>query len=141
MWPESRRFLTLMGDQRVTFAAFLGLILYGAVLAMRSDDRLGRLRAWLIFCTAALWLAAAVIGLIAGDLARWSSLAVFLFAIGVEERTKRPAQVVRPLRKFCRGSIKRIVPMSRDTTAATSGDANKTAQLPGEAMFSRALSN
>ncbi|PXA84805.1 hypothetical protein DMC47_39300 [Nostoc sp. 3335mG] len=92
MGLEARRILALIGDQRVTIAAFLGLLLYGAVLLVGRRSRSGRVRAILIIGGAALWLLATATVFITGDLARWSSFAVFLFAIGVEGGTSiRPA--------------------------------------------------
>lgn len=93
MWNESRRIFALLGDPRVTVVAFMGLLLYGVVLLARRESRSGRVRAVLIIGGATFWLIAATSAIISGDLARWSSFAVFLFAIGVEGRpSPRPSR-------------------------------------------------
>lgn len=79
--------LALMGDQKVTIASFVGLLFYGAFMVIRRGTASSRLRAIIIFGCAAVWLLVVIIGMISGDLARWSSLAVFLFAIGIEGST------------------------------------------------------
>jgi hypothetical protein len=76
MWYESRRILALIGDQRVTIAAFFGLLLYGSALLASRSAQSARVRALLITGGAALWLLAAMIAIIPGDLASWSSFAV-----------------------------------------------------------------
>jgi len=101
--------LALAGDQRVTVAAFLGLLLYGTALLLGRRSRSGRIRALLIIGGAALWLLCALTAIILGDLARWSSLAVFLFAIGVEGGTS-----IRPAHKPQRSRIPQPESTMRD---------------------------
>ena len=84
MWLESRQLLALLGGQKVTIASFLGLLLYGAIMIARRGSRSNRLRAIIIFGSATASLVVVLLGLIPGDLSQWSSLAVFLFAIGIE---------------------------------------------------------
>jgi len=130
MWNESRRILALIGDPRVTTAAFAGLLLYGTVLLVRRESRSGRVRACLIIGGAALWLLAVTSAIIAGDLARWSSFAVFLFAIGVEGRTSS-----RPMRSGAPSGRRPVpvagrVPASRDTPAPHAPDCFEPPRLP-----------
>ncbi|MBA2935234.1 hypothetical protein HZF05_14190 [Sphingomonas sp. CGMCC 1.13654] len=87
MWLESRQVLALLGDQKITIASFVALMFYGAFMIIRRGTALSRLRAIIIFGCAAVWLLVVITGVILGDLAQWSSLAVFLFAIGVEGGT------------------------------------------------------
>lgn len=84
MWLDSRQMLALLGDQKVTIASFVGLLFYGAFMVIRRGTTSSRLKAIIIFGCAAVWLLVVIIGMIPGDFAQWSSLAVFLFAIGIE---------------------------------------------------------
>ena len=86
MWNESRQILALIGDQAVTIAAFCALMVYGSALLLRSDTGSDLLRALITLGGAALWLLSVSAGLLENDLARWSPLAVFLFAIAVDGR-------------------------------------------------------
>jgi hypothetical protein len=86
MLSESRQILALLGDQSVTIAAFIGLLVYGIALLARSASGPDLGRALMILCIAMLWLACASTGIFGRDLAPWSPLSVFLLAVGLERR-------------------------------------------------------
>lgn len=87
MWSESRRLLALVGDQVGTITAFCGLMAYGVVLLLRVRTRADRIRAFVTLGGSMLWLMCVSAGWLHNDLARWSPLAVFLFAVAIDGRT------------------------------------------------------
>jgi hypothetical protein len=123
MWAEVRHVLSLIGDETVTIVAFAGLLLYSLALLVRgaASDRLVPV---FILCIAASWLYLVIANLLTGDLARWSPLAVILFAIGTEHRAHdnlasppRPRLLTRLINRQRRSDINQ--PPSPPSIAAT----------------------
>lgn len=85
-----REVLALMGDQRVTLAAFGGLLAYSLILLASADAWSGRVSALLLLCSTLTWFVLVLAGRLQGDLANWSPLAVLLLAIGREGRFAGP---------------------------------------------------
>jgi hypothetical protein len=123
MWLESRQFLALLGDQKVTIASFVGLLFYGAFMLIRRGTASSRSRAIFIFGGAALWLLVVMIGMIPGDLSQWSSLAVFLFVVGIDGTASSRASSVRTCKRAGR-TAERATPPEPSVAMELSGDAD-----------------
>ena len=65
------------------------LLLFGIALLLRRETGLDSVPALGILGIAGLWLSLVTLGMLHGELARWSPLAVFLLAIGIETRARR----------------------------------------------------